>query len=129
MAFEINSAEPTPVSARPSYYNESGVIHFPDTGQRFRGDGHSLTIGKPWIELEWESMPALGAAYWYGLNASDTVPSVALTNVKAWNPRTAAYVVYSTTAFLHRPTYTGIEFKGAASPIYKGFKVLITELS
>ena len=131
MAFEIDAAAPSPASAKPSYYNESGVIHFPDSGKRIRGDGHSVTIGKPYIPLEWESMPALGAAYWYGkATSSDTTPSKAVTtSVKAWNPRTAAYVTYSTTGIIHRPTYDSIEFRGAASPIFKGFKVMITELS
>jgi hypothetical protein len=128
MAFEINGSAPTPDAAKPSYYNESGVIHFPDSGQSIRGDGHSITTGKPWLPLKWPTMSAAGIAYWYGLNASDTTPSVALTSVQAWNPRTGAYVTYSTTAILHRPRYGSIEFRGTA-PIYKNVEVLITELS
>ena len=128
MAFEINGSAPTPDAAKPSYYNESGVIHFPDSGQSIRGDGHSITTGKPWLDLKWPTISAAGAAYWYDLFSADTTPSVAATSVQAYNPRSESYTTYSTTGIIHRPTYGSIEFRSTA-PIFKNFRVLITELS
>lgn len=94
MPFEINGATPSPAAAEPSYYNESGMIHFPDSGKRFRGDGHSTTVGKPRLDLRWPTMSAAGAAYYYGLFSSDTLPTVELIDCQGYNPRTAAYTTY-----------------------------------
>lgn len=94
MPFEINGAAPSPTAAGPSYYNESGVIHFPDSGKRFRGDGHSTTVGKPWLDLRWPTISAAGAVYWYALFNVDTLASAVLTSCQAYNPRSASYSTY-----------------------------------
>jgi hypothetical protein len=127
MPFKIDGSEPSPDTAKPTYYNNSGVIQFPRSGDRFRGDGYSVTVGKPWVEIVWPNMPSAGAAFWFGKFSADTDRSVAATNIDAYNSRTAAYTTYST-GILHFPRWDSVEFK-STTPIYKGFKVLITELS
>ena len=127
MAFQVNGASPssTHTSAMPPAGEESCIIHFPDSGV-IRGDGHSVTVGKPWLRICWPTISDDGAAYWYGLFPNDTTPSVALTSVQAYNPRTAGWTTYSTKAILHRPTYRSVTWTTCV--IYNGFEVLITEL-
>ena len=127
--FEINGSAPSPASAKPPGEGGLGcMIIFPESGQDFRGDGHSITIGKPYVHLKWPIMPSAGAAYWYGLNASDTTPSKALTSCSAYNPRTGTYTTYSGTIILHRPKFGGV-YAGGGGIWYTDFEVLITELS
>jgi len=127
MSFQVNGAAPTPECARPPAGNEGCMIHFPEAGQLIRGDGHSVTVGKPWLRLTWAHMPAAGAAYWYAFFVSDTTPSVALTSVQAYNPRTGGYTTYNTSAILHRPTFQSVH--AGVNIWYEGFEVLISELS
>lgn len=125
MAFEINGGTPT---VMPPADGESGVIHFPDSGETITAQGKSLAVGKPWLELVWENLSHAGMTYWTGLLGADTVSSKALTSVQAYSARAAAYVTYSTTAVLHRPEWDSVTFKGT-TPIYHNVRVRITDLS
>lgn len=129
MAFEINSATPTPSTAMPPIGNKSGIIQFPKAEAKLRGDGHSITVGKPWLELHWDKIPVAGANYWFGLFAADTTMTATLSAVQAWNPRTGGYTTYSSGGICHRPTWQGVLFKGSTPAYYVGFHVLITGLS
>lgn len=104
------------------------MIHFPDSRKRTRADGHSVTIGKPYVRLHWPVMPAAGAAYYYGLGSFGTVPSVALTSGSFYNSTSANYTTYSTSIIMHRPTYGDI-YASDQNIWYIDFEVWFTELS
>lgn len=125
MAFQINGGTPT---VMPPIGNESGVVHYPDSGKMVTASGVSLAVGLPWLDMLWENISNAGAKYWLNLLGADNVPSKALTSVQAYSARAAAYVTFSTTAIIHRPTWDSVTFRGS-TPIYHNFRVRITDLS
>jgi hypothetical protein len=58
----------------------------------------------------------------------DEVPSADVKPVEAYSARAAAYIAFSATAIMHRPTWDTVIFRGTA-PIYQNFRVRITDLS